>query len=189
MAFFKREDADNSELHGAAARGTFEEFAAVYTPGEANLTFSGTSLLGLALGNADPDARVAIATRLLDDGAEVTTADPLHILLAQKEHDFESEPAVLERMLDMGADVNRVVPKFGTPLETLAEVFKFSDATLAPFYDVLFARPDLDLLQESNFSKSVFANIVQISARRGALLARAEAYLRERDIPVPDSDA
>ena len=92
-------------------------------------------------------------------------------------------------MLGLGADVNEVIPRFGAPLETLAEVFKFDDETLAPFYDVLFARPELDLLQEGNFSTSVFASIQQISARRGDLLARATAHLTEHGVPVPDTSA
>ena len=189
MAWFTREGADDSELHGAASRGSFDEFMRVYRPSDATKTFSGTSLLGLALGNGDPAARVSIANTLLDDGADVTEATPLHVLLAQTAHDFESEPKLLERMLDLGADVNEVIPKFGAPLETLAEVFKFDDETLAPFYDVLFARPELDLLQEGNYSKSVFASIQQISARRGDLLARATAHLTEHGVPVPDTSA
>ena len=186
MAWFKRDRRDYSALHGAAARGSFEEFTAVYDPADKDVDFSGTSLLGLALGNGDPAARVAIAGRLLDDGAVPTThGNELHVLLGATAHDFDTEPALLKRMLDAGADVNRVIPRFGTPLETLAEVLKFSDDTLAPFYDVLFERQDLDLLQEGNFNKSVFANIKQVSAKRGDLLARAEAYLAARGIPIP----
>ncbi|WP_426245469.1 hypothetical protein [Nocardioides sp. LHG3406-4] len=187
MAWLKRDNGDDSALHGAAARGSYDEFEAVYDPSEAKKDFSGASLLGLALGNGDPAARVAIANRLLDDGADVMAhGDELHVLLGATAHDFEAEPALLRRMLDAGADVNRVVPRFGTPLETLADVFKFSDATLAPFYDVLFDRPDLDLLQQGNFDKSVYANIQQISAKRADLLARADAYLTARGIPIPE---
>ena len=186
MAWFKRDKRDSSALHGAAARGSFEEFTAVYDPADKDMDFSGASLLGLALGNGDPAARVAIAGRLLDDGADPTAhGNELHVLLGATAHDFDTEPALLKRMLDAGADVNRFLPRFGTPLETLAEVFKFSDETLAPFYDVLLAREDLDLLQEGNFDKSVFANIKQISAKRSELLARAEAHLTARGIPIP----
>ena len=90
MAWFTREGADDSELHGAASRGSFDEFMRVYRPSDATKTFSGTSLLGLALGNGDPAARVSIANTLLDDGADVTEASPLHVLLAQTAHDFET---------------------------------------------------------------------------------------------------
>jgi uncharacterized protein len=187
MGWFKRDKRDASVLHGAASRGSFEEFMAAYDPADKNLDFSGTSLLGLALGNGDPAARAAIATRLLDDGADPAKhGDELHVLLGASAHDRDTEPALLKRMLDAGADVNRVVPRFGTPLETLADVFKFSDDTLAPFYDVFFERPDLDLLQQGNFDKSVYANIKQISAKRAGLLARADAYLTARGIPIPE---
>ena len=36
--------------------------------------------------------------------------DPVHVLCAHGDHDFEAEPALLARMLDAGADVNRVLP-------------------------------------------------------------------------------
>ena len=187
MGFLKKSKGEDSAVYGAASRGSYDEFDAAYEAGDATLDFSGRSLLGLALGNDDPAARVAIATRLLDDGADVSQhGNELHILLGATAHDFDAEPALLKRMLDAGADVNGVVPKFGTPLEALSDVFKFSDATLAPFYDVLFERPDLDLLKQGNFNKSVYANLKQVSAKRADLLARAQAYLTARGIPIPE---
>jgi len=142
MAWFAREGADDSELHGAASRGSFDEFMRVSRPSDATKTFSGTSLLCLA-----PPGRRCPAPGSLSKSWAVCARSTW------------SEPKLLERMLDLGADVNEVIPKFGAPLETLAEVFKFDDETLASFYDVLFARPELDLHQEGNFSKSVFASI------------------------------
>ncbi|WP_248579392.1 hypothetical protein [Nocardioides sp. InS609-2] len=130
---------------------------------------------------------MAISNRLLDGGAEVTAhANELHVLLSGTAHDFDAEPALLRRMIEAGADVNRVVPRLGAPLEALAGVFKFTDATLAPFYDVFLERPDLDLLHEGAFKKSVYASIKQISAKRADLLARSEAYLTSRGIPIPE---
>lgn len=98
--------------------------------------FAGDSLLTMALGNGHLEGRVAIANRLLDDGADVTIWHPLHALVGQNRHDFAAEPPLLQRLLDLGADVNAVVPNFGAPLETAAVNFQFSDRDLTPFYDV-----------------------------------------------------
>ena len=77
-------------------------------------------------------------------------------------------------MLDAGAGVNESMAKFGTPLETIAAKFKFSDIDLAPFYDVLLARPDLDLLQKSIYGRTVLGNLRHWSGGRGELVVRAE---------------
>ena len=76
------------------------------------------------------------------------TGQPLHVLLGRNQHDFTAEAPLLARIFDQGADVNEVMKKFGTPLETIAAKFKFSDVELEPFYDILLARPDLDLLEQ-----------------------------------------
>ena len=58
--------------------------------------------------------------------------------------------------------------------------FKFSDEKLAPLYDVLFARDDLDVLQTSLHDRSVYANVQKWVQRRAALVARMNEYLRDR---------
>lgn len=187
MGLFNRSTPpDTSALHGALSHGTLEDLRKVYKPAMVNYEgFSGTTLLGLALSNRDHLQRVALAHRLLDDGADVRRGRPLHVLLGRNNHDFDAEAPLLTRMLDAGADVNEVDRKFGTPLETLAAKFKFSDVTLIPFYDVLLARPDLDLLQPSFFGRTVLANLRNWSAQRGQLVIRAEQVLTDRGIPVP----
>lgn len=172
---------DTSALHAALTHGTLDDFLAVYEPAYVSYDgFSGASLLSLAVGND-----VAIASRLLDDGADVTVHHPVHVLLGRADHDFDAEPALLERMLDLGADVNAVLPRFGTPLETIAGAFKYRDATLTPFYDVLLARPDLDVLAPGLDGRPVLVNLRKWSAKRADLVARCEALLTERGIPVP----
>jgi hypothetical protein len=169
-------------LHDAVNH-SYDDFARVYVRSDAS-SIADRLLLG-SLGNNDPAARIAIATRLLDDGADpaaeysggVTT---LHVLLGRGVHDFESEVPLLDRLLDGGADVNKVIRKFGTPLETLAAQFKFSDETLAPLYDVLFARDDLDLSQTSLHDSSVYANVQKWVPIRAALAARMDEYLLHR---------
>lgn len=54
---------------------------------------------------SDTSQRVALATRLLDDGADVRDGHPLHVLLGRNQHDFAAEAPLLERLLDAGADV------------------------------------------------------------------------------------
>ena len=170
----------DDDLFSAARRGSVEEFEAAYDPSRKDTAYATGSLLSLALQNPDHAARVAIANRLLDDGADVTEHDPVHVLCAHGDHDFEAEPALLKRMLDAGADVNKVLPRFGTPLEALASVMKFEDDELAPFYDVLFARPDLDLGRESESGRTVVENIRKLPPpKRGDLMARADAHLAD----------
>ena len=56
----------------------------------------------------------------------------------------------------------------------------FDDDVLAPFYDVFFARPDLDLHRESEFGRTVVENLKKMPPpRRGTLMARADAYLAD----------
>ena len=187
MGLFNRhKPRDTNALYAALGRGTLEQFLAVYEPAYVHYDgFSGTTLLELALSNGNLEGRVAIANKLLDDGADVTVGIPLHILVAGNNHDIEAEAPLLERMLELGADVNKVTRKSGTPLEAAAERFKYSDKTLTPFYDVLLARPDLDLLQPGLDGRPVLVNLRKWYAKRGELVERCEALLRERGIPVP----
>ncbi len=186
MALFNRKKPrDTSALHAALTRGTLDHFETVYEPAWVHYRYEHDTLLTLALTNADSPSRVAICNRLLDDGADVREAMPLHRFLARNQHDFTAEAPLLQRLLDAGADVNEVDSKVGTPLETLAGKFKFSDVELGPFYDVLLARPDLDLLQVSIFGRTVLGNLRKWSGGRGELVVRAEQTLADRGIPVP----
>jgi len=180
---------DRDAFHRALDSGTVEEFEVVYKPSLANYRgFTGATPLSLALSNGDPATRVTIATRLLDDGADVHQMSPLHVMLAASKHDFPLEAPLLRRLLDMGADVNEVYPRYGTPVETAAGEFKYTDADLKPFYDVLLARPDIDLLQPGMDGRPVLINLRKMYARRGELVERCEALLIERGIPVPGPD-
>ena len=186
VALFNRnKPRDTSALHAALTRGTLEDFEKVYEPAWVRYQYEHDTLLTLALTNADSPSRIAICNRLLDDGADVRQAMPLHRFLARNQHDFTAEAPLLQRLLDAGADVNQVDSKVGTPLETIAGKFKFSDGELGPFYDVLLARPDLDLLQPSIFGRTVLGNLRNWSGGRGELATRAEQTLADRGIPVP----
>lgn len=159
------------------------DFLADYEPALATWEEKdGMTLLMRALRNGDPASRVAIATRLLDDGADASAAtdshvNALHVLLSATAHDFAAEAPLLARLLDEGADINADSgSQWGTPLQTLCRTFKFSDETLAPFYDVIFARPDLDVTIASSKGRSVTESAEAASDRRADLLARCRAH-------------
>lgn len=160
------------------------KFLADYAPEQAGWSDStGTTLLMYALRNTDLNARIAIANRLIDDGADTgaQTGDhvnALHVLLSATEHDFDREPALLQRLLDGGADVNLCSgQRWGTPVQALSRMIAFSDNTLAPFYDVLFSRPELDVTTPSRIGRSVTDSARAAIARRKDLLARCEAHV------------
>ena len=174
-----------------ARSGSVDEVLAVYEPAMASswTDSSGRTFLQCVLANKDPVTRVALADRVLDDGAD---ADALtqegrtaaHVFLAQKRHSPSVEAPLLERLFDSGSDVNRVVVAkgAGTPLYTLAEQFQFTDEFFGPFYDVFFARPDLDLVTPTMHERSDLGNFRAWSDRRSDLVRRAEEYLRVRGV-------
>ncbi|MFD2675398.1 hypothetical protein, partial [Gulosibacter bifidus] len=61
---------------------------------------------------------------MLDNGVPASYVPPdplsrynaLHILFAQREHDYELEAPLLRRLLAEGADINGYAPRIGTPL-------------------------------------------------------------------------
>lgn len=137
-----------------AKRDSFEEFVAQYDREKA-LTYrrsdGGSALMG-AMANKDASSRVRIANLLLDDGADaavVATSDNvnvLHVLFDgfADEHDFALESLLLQRLLEGGADINLRSPRFSVPVDCLMSM-PADDEDLAPFYEVVFSRPDLDL--------------------------------------------
>ncbi|MGW2090553.1 hypothetical protein [Streptomyces sp. NPDC001880] len=173
----------------AAQTDSLDEFLDAYDPSQANAEVKGRSILMGALTNVDPSARSAIATRLLDDGADATTAsgdvNALHALLGSARLAPELEAPLLRRLLNDGADVNAVAKDYGTPLQLLMSQFVYTDEALAPFYDVLFARGDLDLLMICAFKKSAYVMAVK-SKRRQGLRARMEQYLDIHGIEIPE---
>lgn len=170
-------------LIGAAAGGSVNEFLAEYDASHAtDRTSTGSTLLLEALGNTDPEARLAIANRLLDDGADASATQPsgvnaLHILFGARSHDFDREAVLAQRLIDGGANVNGTAAKFGTPLQTLARNFAYSDDDYAPLYDVLFSQPDLDLTSPQGKRKSALEALQLMAAQRPLLVERAKQYL------------
>lgn len=134
----------------AAEKSSYEGFLTEYSADMAPvLSSSGKTLLFYSLANKSIDARIAITTRLLDDGADpsVTVRDTnvLHTLFARPPHDATREAPVLRRLIDGGADMNLVSKRFGPPLQCLIENGPAFEAEMTPFYDVFFSPSDLNL--------------------------------------------
>ncbi|AZZ55982.1 hypothetical protein [Rathayibacter iranicus] len=139
----------------SAKDGTYEEFCAGYDP--ATMPFTPRSgvdgFLGMAMVNKDPRARLAIANRLLDDGADPslvsTDGDRINVLHALwgrvQVRDPEQEAALIARLLDGGADINLRSPRFGLPLTMLLTDISASREYIRAAFAAVTAhsRPDL----------------------------------------------
>ena len=140
-----------------------------------------------ALRNPSPEDRVAIASLLLDHGSDPSVVidddniNVLHVLFSglADEHDFELEAPLLRRLLDGGADINLRSPRFGYPLEALSWMAA-TDDDLQPFYDVVFARPDIDMSAIINKHGSTLGELL-ISTTRPDMTRRAEEYMERTD--------
>jgi len=174
---------DTDALYGALARGSLDDVLAVYRKRWVRYEYGeGTTLLSLALRNSDLEhGRVPIAHRLLDDGVDVRRGHPLHVLLARRDKDVEREPALVQRMLDLGADVNeRYEGRGDTPLLELVSVLAVAERDLLPYYDVFFARDDLDLRVHGQVGIPVIEALRRMGEHRPEALRRAEDHLSRR---------
>lgn len=133
-----------------AKRGTYDEFMARYEASQARSDLGGGStLLHVALGNGDPGARVAICHQLLDDGADAAAVTDsgttvLHVLLAAPRHDFRTEAALVTRLLNSGADVNRTNPEWGPPLRVAVDRMLVFDPEAQPLLEAIIAHGSID---------------------------------------------
>lgn len=149
-----------------------QEFLAAYdpavTPAYQSEVVGDTVLFG-ALSNLDPDARVTIANRLLDDGADpsvVTRSGTtvLHVLLANPEPSPEGDAHLLRRLLAGGAPINRVDSKRGAPLAILFDNYMLEDDEAEPYYEAFFERPDLNLDTQGNMGLRTVRESIEMAA-------------------------
>ena len=122
----------------------------------------GHTALDGAVANRDPETRFRTATWLLDHGADPnagTNRDDtvLHILFDRKRHDPVRDAELLRRLLDAGADINKSIPKYGRPLAYLMENKDARFESDRPFFEIMFSRPDLDLIARSKRTGESFA--------------------------------
>ncbi|MCK0113459.1 YrhB family protein [Ornithinimicrobium sp. F0845] len=112
----------------------------------------------------------------------MTTA---HVLLGRPRLDAATDAALLRRLFEGGCDPNRTMERFGTPLVTLARQLKFTDETLAPFYDVLLAAPGFDPMAPPPPAPSTFEALVLLGERRAILTDRVRDLLRAQGRQPP----
>jgi len=123
---------------------TYEEFLEVYDP-EAH---DATEMLLRGLINRDPEAREKISNGMLDCGADATVVDygqnTLTLLLS---HDrlADSDPALAQRLIDGGADVDFRNSGGDVPIRLAIRIRVDDDEQRRPLYEALFAaNVDLD---------------------------------------------
>lgn len=130
----------------------------------------GDTVLFGAVANRDPDARVAITNRLLDDGADpsiVTHSGTtvLHVLLTNPESRPASDAPLLRRLLAGGAPINRIDKKRGAPLAILFDNYTLEDDEAEPLYEAFFERADLDLDAPGNMGLRTVRESIEMAAR------------------------
>ena len=131
-----------------AQNGTYEEFLEVYDP-EAH---DATEMLCAGLINRDPEAREKISNDMLDRGADATVVDygqnTLTLLLS---HDrlADGDPALAQRLIDGGADVDFRNSGGDVPIRLAIRVRVDDDEQRRPLYEALFGK-DVDLDQPSS---------------------------------------
>lgn len=173
-----------------ASEQTYEEFLSWYDPKTTPYWRVGDSTaLSGAVANPSVENRIAIANRLLDDGAVATIVlksnqtNLLHHLFEQREHDWVREARLVQRLIDGGADINQRSPKFGPPLKTLYEEAR-GDAALGPLYDIIFALPNLDfdifVSKTSGNAPYSLRELIERGVRKREMARRISEYLAKR---------
>lgn len=138
--------------------------------------------LSFALTNRSPADRLAISHWLLGQGADATfvlehdNVGALHLLFSHEPHDYEAEAHLTTRLIEAGADVNLVSPRFGSPLALLAATFKYSDATLQPFYTALIDSGKLALATPDKGGRTMMQNVAVKVKKRGALYEQLVSF-------------
>lgn len=127
------------------------EFLADDTPDEVTFSLStGDAPLLRAMLNLDIEARLGIAERLLDDGADASVTlssglNALHLLFSNREHDLDCEAALAARLIAGGADVNAISKRQGPPLLTMIDSGMASLAGIGVVIDAITESTMIDL--------------------------------------------
>lgn len=175
-------------LFTTAKRGSLAEFLDGYTAADATLTErSGRTLLHIALTNGDPSARVAIAERLLDDGADAVIPDAglttLHVLFGNPQHDYEAEAGLVERLLAGGADVNAMSKRAGTPIVVALDRSIVPLSAAAPLMEALIQHSSIDFdvhVQRKGAPVTTLRDRIIAETKDGNVLRRAAEASADR---------
>ena len=132
-----------------AKKGSYEEFCEVFDPAKNDVT----DMLFAALTNGDPEARAKISNDMLDRGADASREEygqnALTILLGRHRDLGEGDAALVQRLIDGGADVNFRNRSGDVPIK-LAIDMGMDDAQRRPIYEALFGTGVLDLSEPSS---------------------------------------
>ncbi|WP_157516867.1 hypothetical protein [Mycobacterium sp. MS1601] len=173
----------------AAGSATYEQFLEARHPVDA-VSFrksGGRTLLFDSVANKAISARIAITHRLLDDGADPSVESAginvLHVLFGRRGHDAQREAPMVQRLLDGGADINLVSPRFGPPLIGLAKNGPRPETARVPLYDLIFDRPDLDLSLPSGTAGKSLREFVLAHSGMPLLHEKIQQFDRRRRSP------
>lgn len=175
-----------TDLTRIADRESTAEFIAAVREQGVDVTVpdeNGRSLLMDTLKNPDLDARYASTQWLLDQGARPGApgsedVTELHVLFGAKKHRIDEDVRVARRLIDLGADINAVSPKFGL---VFCEVLwmKLTDEELAPIYDLWFEQPGpLDFTTPAKSGREPLG-MARALPYRSSILERMERYVAE----------
>ena len=161
---------------------TFEDFVALYVPGDEKRVRWGKSLFIEALSNTDPAQRYPMCDFLLDrdcvlDAGTTDGTNPFHILFAQSARDVDRDVALCRRLLDRGVTLGQPDKNGCIPLVHLISTQEYSDEELTPLYDLVFASPDLGFDIELTGSHDTMYDVARRWPHRQALADRIARYL------------
>ena len=138
-----------------AKKGSYEEFCEVFDA-EAN---DATDMLFGALTNGDPEARASICNAMLDRGADASREEygqnALTILLGRHRDLGDGDAALVQRLIDGGADVNFRTRSGDLPIRLAITVRVADDEQRREVYEALFGTGELDLSLPSSVRNPV----------------------------------
>jgi len=142
-----------------------------------------TEFLFGALRNDDVASREILANRFLDWGADPNTIRPDRInslqVFASRVEDPVVEAPLFKRLLDLGADPNLQSARFGMLLDELMNNIHFTDQELAPIFDVLFERPNLDFFIVDRGGDTLWDRVWRKKYNKPDVVSRTISYIVE----------
>lgn len=132
-----------------ACIGTRNEFYNLFKEGDEKKLFEGLPLIFYAAANTNSEMRYEICNFLLDRDIDVTKLNKenqsiLHIILGHVEQDIPKLTILCSRLIKKGADINVVDRHKAVALKSILAM-KYTDAELAPLYDLWFSQPYVEL--------------------------------------------
>jgi hypothetical protein len=129
--------------------GTKDEFYSQFQEGDAKKLFEGLPLIFDAAANTNSEVRYEICNFLLDRDTNVTALNKenqsiLHVVLGHVKQDIPKLTSLCKRIIDHGADINVLDKQKTVSLKSILSM-KYTDAELAPLYELWFSQPYVEL--------------------------------------------